>query len=187
MKKSLYVVLAFVAIIATSCSTYQYTARQTNIEQKNIITSPTVVDIRVDYAKRINVTSQRCKTQTEAMQEARYLAIVNNNIDVLVDPIYKIERKPAGMRKYVVSLTGFAGYFTNSRTMLEDMKQLKEFSREDIEKYLILHQPEVLKYMNQEGEVVNIYHGCKASGKDASCEHKIVTPATPAQSTKGKK
>lgn len=187
MKKSLYVVLAFVAVVATSCSTYQYTARQTSIEQRNIITSPTVVDIRVDYAKRISVTSQRCKTQAEAMQEARYLAIVNNNIDVLVDPIYKIECRPMGMRKYIVSLTGFAGYFTNSRTMLEDMKQLKEFSREDIEKYLILHQPEVLKYMNQEGEVVNIYHGCKASCKGAPCEHECDMKAAPAQPVKGKK
>ena len=30
--------------------------------------------------------------------------------------------------------------------------------REDIEKYLILHNPEVLKYINTQGDVVNIYH-----------------------------
>lgn len=49
----------------------------------------------------------------------------------------------------------------NSRTFYEDVKLLHEVDKDDVEKYLILHNPEVIKYMNQKGEVVNIYHNEK--------------------------
>ena len=65
----------------------KYTARQTFVNNQNIVASPTVVDVSADYAKRITATSRSCKTQTEAMQEAKYMAIVDNKIDILVDMI----------------------------------------------------------------------------------------------------
>ncbi len=155
MKRN-FLILSIIVIACTSCSTYQYTSRNTAIETKNIVMSPTVVDVKADYTKRIVVTSRRCKTQQEAMQEARYLAVTQNQIDVVVDPIYKVERRS---RRYQVTLTGFAGYFVNSRTLYEDVKLLHEIDREDIEKYLILHQPEVLQYMyDDKSEVININH-----------------------------
>ena len=98
----------------------------------------------------------------------KYNTIVNNNIDVLVDPIYKIEYK---FGQYKASLTGYAGYYVNSRTIYEDMEQLRLYSHDDIEKYLILHQPEVLKYMNSKGDVVNIYQG-KIDSKDEESNSK---------------
>ena len=64
-------------------------------------------------------------------------------------------------KKYQVTVTGFAGYYKNSRTLFEDIKQLEKVDKAEIEKYLILHNPEVLQYMNQKGEVVNIYHNEK--------------------------
>ena len=153
MKKNIFVV-AFVAILFSSCSTYQYSARQTYVNNQNITASPTVVDVQVNYNKRVTETSGKCKTLEEAMNEAKYLAITKNNIDVLVDMIYKVEKQS---RKYQVTVTGFAGYYKNSRTFYEDVKLLEQVSKEDVEKYLILHNPEVVKYMNQKGEVVNIY------------------------------
>lgn len=154
MKKSIFL-LTVIAIVLSSCSTYQYTARQTDIDKQNIIMTPTVVDVRVDYTKRVNVTSKFCKTQAEALQEARYLAIVEGKIDVVVDPIVKVEKRA---RRYQVTLTGFAGYYENSRSFYEDVKQLRGVTREEIENYLILHRPEVLQYMNAKGEVININH-----------------------------
>ena len=66
----------------------KYTARQTFVNNnQNIVASPTVVDVSADYAKPITATSRSCKTQTEAMQEAKYRAIVDNKIDILVDMI----------------------------------------------------------------------------------------------------
>lgn len=159
--KKISILLIVAAAFFSSCSTYQYTARQTFVNNQNIVASPTVVDVSADYAKRITATSRSCKTQTEAMQEAKYMAIVDNKIDILVDMIYKIEKRGS---RYIATVTGFAGYYKNSRSLYDDIKQLKDVSKEDIEKYLIIHNPEVIQYMNQKGEVVNIYHN-EASGK----------------------
>lgn len=179
MKKILLYNIFAVALILSSCSTYQYTSRQTNVNRMNITMAPTIVDVRTDYAKRIEVNSNWCKTEKEAMDECRYSAIINNQIDVVVDPIFKVERRKGhGPKKYKATLTGFAGYYTNSRTLFEDIERLKNFSREDIEKYLILQNPEVLKYMNKQGDVVNIYH------TENEVPEKVTTPTIKDQNTK---
>ncbi len=157
MKK--YIFLSFVATICfSSCTTYQYTSRQANIERKNIVASSTIVDVKADYGKRVEATSTRQKDLENAKREAQYLAITQNKIDVVVDPIYKIAERSG---KFQVTLTGFAGYYTNSRTFYEDLQLLHEIDREDIEKYLLLHNPEILKYLdekNHHSEVININH-----------------------------
>ena len=94
----------------------------------------------------------------EALQEAKYKAITENGIDILVDMISKTEKRG---KRYQATVTGFAGYYKNSRTLYEDIKLLEKVDKSEIEKYLILHNPEVLQYMNQKGEVVNIYHNEK--------------------------
>ena len=164
MKKILLGSIIAVILLLSSCSTYQYTARQTAVERQNITMAPTIVDVKPDYTKRIEVTSKWCKTKDEALNECKYNAITTNKIDVVVDPIFNIEfNKGQISRPYKATLTGFAGYYVNSRTLYEDIAKLKEFSREDIEKYLILHQPEVLQYMNAQGDVVNVYHNENSS------------------------
>jgi len=193
MKKSLFGSLIMVALVATSCSTYQYTARQTDINRQNITMAPTIVDIRADYNKRIEVTSSWCNTKEEAMNECKYLAITEKKADVVVDPIYKIEFKKGKLsHNYKASLTGFAGYYTNSRSVYEDMEQLQKFSLEDVEKYLIMHNPEVLKYMNAQGDVVNIFHGGQPPVKPGCCKEPLPEPApvpavAPIQANKGTK
>ena len=113
MKKTSIITLA-AAVCLCSCSTYKYSAREVFVDRQNIITAPTVVDVDVDYTKRITETSRKCKTQSEAMQEAKYKAITGNDIDILVDMVYKVEKKGG---KYSVTVTGFAGYYKNSRTL----------------------------------------------------------------------
>ena len=94
------------------------------------------------------------------MNECRYLAITNNKIDVVVDPIFKVEYRYSKIKnRYKASLTGFAGYYVNPRLFFEDIDAVKKFSREEIENYLLLHNPEILKYLNAQDEVINIYHG----------------------------
>lgn len=153
MKK--IIILSIAVACLCSCSAYRYSFRQISVEKHNITASPTIVDVEVDYTKRIVETSRNCKNQLEALQEAKYNAIVNNKIDILVDMIYKVEQKGT---KYRVTVTGYAGYYKNSRSLYEDMKLLGEISKENVEKYIILHNPEVIKYINQKGETVNIYH-----------------------------
>ena len=125
------------------------------MENHDIVASPTVVDVAVDYTKRVTETSRRCKSAAEAMQEAKYKAIINNEIDIIVDMIYKTEKRGG---KYRVTLTGFAGYYKNSRSLYEDIRRLGGVKKEDVEKYLILHNPEVLEYMYQKDDIVKIYH-----------------------------
>ena len=154
MKRTSIIILA-AAVCLCSCSTYKYSAREVFVDRQNIITAPTVVDVDVDYTKRITETSRKCKTQSEAMQEAKYKAITGNDIDILVDMVYKVEKKGG---KYSVTVTGFAGYYKNSRTLYEDIELMSKIRKEDVEKYLILHNPETIKYIYRKGEVVNIYH-----------------------------
>ena len=70
MKKILLCNIFAVALILSSCSTYQYTSRQTNIDRMNVTMAPTIVDVRPDYAKRIEVISNWCKTEKEALEKA---------------------------------------------------------------------------------------------------------------------
>ena len=157
--KKILVVLCMGALVLTGCSTYQYTARQATIDRDNIQAGPTLVDVRADFSRRVEAISGWHQTKEDAMLECRYLAITNNKIDLVVDPIYKIECRNAKIRKrYKATLTGFAGFYVNGRTQREDIEATSKFSMEDIEKYLILHNPEVLKYINAKGEVVNIFH-----------------------------
>ena len=69
--------------------------------------------------------------------------------------VYKVQKKGT---KYRATVTGFSGYYKNSRSLQEEIRMLGDIDREDIEKYLILHNPEVIKYINQKGETVNLYH-----------------------------
>ncbi len=172
MKKLAIIGFGLVALLFSSCSTYHYTTRQTDILRQDFKTMPTVVDVKADYAKRVEVVSNWHHTKADAMNECRYLAIMSKKIDVVVDPVFKIQCRPWKIRRrYQATLTGYAGYYENQRTVYEDMEQLKKFTREDIEKYLIFYNPAVLQYMTNNSDVINIYH---ESGQQ-------VKPAKPAQ------
>ena len=158
MKKLSIINFCAVVLALTSCTSYQYTARQTQIVRQDIQTTPTVVDVRPDYNKRITVTSGWNSSKEDAMNECRYLAITENNIDIVVDPIFKIEYISNKRNGYRATLTGFAGYYMNPRSFFEDIEATKKYTREDIEKYLLLHNPEIIRYLNDKEGVVNIYH-----------------------------
>lgn len=173
MKRIIFASICVMALVLTSCTTYQYSSRNAAIDRRDIQATPTVVDVRADFSKRVEVTSNWQRTKEDAIAECQYLAITENKVDIVVDPIYKIQyRASRALKKFKASLVGFGGYYTNSRTQREDIDALKNLTREDIEKYLILHNPEVLKYMNAQGEVVNINH--------YECPKKVEKAAEPA-------
>lgn len=188
MKQIKFFAAVVVAALAlSSCSSYSFTSRSTKIEQSNITAVGMLVDVRPDFSKRIIAESGKCKTPMQAKEEAKYIAVTSNNCDVIVDPIYKVEKRGRNYRAY---LTGFAGYFKNPRTLYEDVNLLKGVSREDIEKYLILKDPSVLELMNPapNSEIINIYEGGKPACKEAPKQPAApVAPAAPAQPAKNKK
>lgn len=162
MKHIKILAIAVLALAATGCTTYSYTSRSIGVApQAEIQPTSTLVDVKPDFTKRISESSSWCKSQNEAMGEVKYNAIVNNKIDIVVDPIYKIAVKG---RKCMVTLTGYAGYYVNPRTMIENIGQLKNIDKADIEKYLILNQDhQIIKYLydKKEGNTVTINHNEK--------------------------
>lgn len=188
MKQIKFFAAVVVAALAlSSCSSYSFTSRSTKIEQENITAVGMLVDVRPDFTKRIIAESSKCKTPMQAKEEAKYIAVTSNNCDVIVDPIYKVEKRGRFYRAY---LTGFAGFFKNPRTLYEDVNLLKNISREDIEKYLILKDPSLLELINPapNSEIINIYDGGKPCCKEAPKQPAApVAPAAPAQPAKNKK
>lgn len=157
--KHIFAVAALAALVA-SCSSYSYTSRSVSIAQSmDVRPTQTLVDVRPDFQTRITATSSMCKTPSEAMAEAKYKAITENRIDIVVDPIYEMEHRG---RKFRAKLSGFAGYYTNPRTALEEIRQHDSISIEAIEKYLMLQNGSmIIPYLYQqkpEANHVTIYN-----------------------------
>lgn len=183
MKHIQILAIAVLALVATGCTTYSYTSRSVSIAQSmDVQPTSTLVDVKPDFSKRITESSSWCKSETEAMGEVKYKAINNNNIDIVVDPIYKTTYHG---RKCMVNLTGFAGYYTNPRSLMENIKQFENIDKAEIEKYLML-QPDskIIPYLyeNKEGNVVTINHNGKCAPCPKKCE---VIPDAP-EAPKGK-
>ena len=78
------------SMFLASCTTYQYTGRQTNIRNRSIDGTEQRAGIKVDYNKRVTATSNYQLTRSDAINEAEFLCIQNEKIDVVVDPNIKI-------------------------------------------------------------------------------------------------
>ena len=197
MKKIL--TIAICAMTFASCTVYQYTGRDAAINRQAFQATPTIVDVKADFNKRVTATSDWLRTEEDAMAQCRYIAITENKIDIVVDPVYQIQVRPHKIRKrYKVVLSGFAGYYTNARTPMEDIETVKKYSREEIENFLLLNRSElVLPYFYQQntGDVINIHSdhmkGCKHDKKQEVApapQPAPVAPApAPAQPAKNKK
>ena len=130
MKKILIIV--GLALFMASCSTTQYTYRETEINHRSIIANDVVVDVKVDLKKKIQATSSKRNSVELAKSESYYLAINQNDIDIVVDPIFEII---SSGRNYTAKLSGFAGYYTNPRNKTDAIKELKSVDTLDIHKF----------------------------------------------------
>lgn len=172
MKQKYFLAIVIVtSLVLSSCSTFTYTSRSTSINKTEIAGVEMLVDVRPDFSKRIVTESGLCKSISIAKEEAKYHAVVDNNCDVIVDPVYKIQK--IGLQ-YRAFLTGFAGFYKNPRTLYEDIKLLKDIKRSDIEKYLILKDPNILELINpaNQSEIINIYDGKVVETDQEKCSNK---------------
>ena len=118
----------------TSCSSYKHSYRLSEIPEKSVVIADKIcVELRVDENKVIQASSaKRHKSPTDAKNEAYYNAIVNNNIHVLVDPIYKTQTSARILifgGKSTSTVTGFAGYYENPRSFKEVKDELEDIKR----------------------------------------------------------
>lgn len=158
MKKTnlLYaLVLGVIVLVQAGCTSYSFTSRSTRVNQNDIYASEQVADVTVDYKKKITSTSDWQKFPNQAKQQAIYQCIMDNGVDVIVDPIFKIENRP--ITGYRATVTGFAGYIKTGKKEIDRMIE-SGYSREDIEKYLLLIDPSFYQYYYQNGGQGNVYN-----------------------------
>ena len=107
MKQSHFLPFVLVALFMSSCTTYQFTARQTDVRQRQIDQKDQMVSIVVDYNRQVTATSDYQMSRKDAIAEAEYRCIQEAKIDVVVDPIYKVEYNPFKMKmRYKATIIG---------------------------------------------------------------------------------
>ena len=158
-KKSLLfaLVLGGLMLMQVGCSSYSYTSRSTSVNQRAISSTQATADIDINYSQKVTASSDFQKFPSQAKQEAIYRCIMNSGIDVLIDPIFQIESRP--VTGYRATVTGFAGHYKAGMNGLDELID-KKYSKEDIEKYLLLTDPSFYQYYYQKesgnGNVYNI-------------------------------
>lgn len=137
MKQSHFFSLILLSVALASCTTYQYSARQTDVRQRPIDAKEQMASIDVNYAKQVTATSDYQLTKKDAIAEAEYRCIEDAKIDVVVDPIYKIEYNPFKFKKrFKATIVGFAGMYKEEENRLDDSKK---YTLEEIEKFKLLY------------------------------------------------
>ena len=124
-----------------SCSSSKHSFRVSEIPDKNVVVADKIsVELRIDENKIIQASSSRShKYAQDARNEAYYNAITNNNIHVLVDPIYKTVTSAKILifgGKSRSTVTGFAGYYENPKSYKETLDVLEaEKNKKDQEDF----------------------------------------------------
>ena len=136
-------------MVLTGCSTYQYTARSLSVDRQSVGTKEIAVEVVPDYGRTVTFTSDYQVTKKDAIAEAEHKCLVENDIDVIVDPIVKIEKEPLQpKKKYRATVTGFAGNYKPAKAGVD---AAKEYDMEDIEKYKLLSDPDFARYYYSHG------------------------------------
>ena len=173
MKKTIYLSLLLVGVVCTGCSTYQYTARQVDVLRSSIGTQEQMAGVEVNYDKQVSGISDYQLTRRDAIEEAEFHCIQDSKIDVVVDPIVKVEYNPFKMKnRYKATIVGFAGKYKEAPTALD---KSKEYTLEDIEKYKLLSDPSFPQYYyGQSAEGDNYYFGANGVSSEKKSSSLVV-------------
>ena len=170
------------AFVLTGCSTYQYSSRSVGVDNRNVGAKETAAELIVDYNRSVTATSDYQMSKQEAIKEAEYLCITQNNIDVLVDPIFKIEYTPLELKKkYRATVTGYAGTYVIAAAGVD---AVKDYKIEEIEKYKLLTDPDFSKYYYNKGIGDSYYINSSASQMTKAGASLAVAPKLKAKTPK---
>ena len=162
MKKYFLLVLSVAAL--SSCSTYKHSYRLSEVPQNKIGVTSTVVDVETDFERKIKAASDRPATSVaDAKANAYFNAITDNDIDVLVDPIYSV-RVTRGLFATTAKaeVTGFAGKFVNPRSESDAKQEAYDAKLAALEDFL------EMKAIVNEDKPTNIVTACCGEGKGSS-------------------
>tara|TARA_Y100000385_G_C13036070_1_gene613062 strand:+ start:516 stop:1160 length:645 start_codon:yes stop_codon:yes gene_type:complete len=143
MKKfKIFFLAVSTAFVVTSCSTYKHSHRLSAVPNSTIGVTPTVVDVAADFERQVSGRSdQKTNSVQDAKDNAYYNAIVDNEIDVLVDPIYRV-KVTKGLFKTTATaeVTGFAGEFVNPRTLSASETETYNNKIEALKKFVSIEE-----------------------------------------------
>ena len=156
MKKIYLFTLSMLALLFAGCTTYEYSARQVYVNRRYIDTNEQMAKVVPNYSKQVSATSSYQSKKHDAIAEAEFICIQSYKIDVVVDPIYKIEYNPWRIsNRFKATIIGFAGTYENTPTRLETAKS---YTMEQIEKYKLLYDPNFARYYYSHGADGDTYY-----------------------------
>lgn len=138
MKKIIIPAIAIIAL--SSCKSFSHSSRIIDVKNEDVVSTSYTATVTADFSKRINGSSnKRHKSEASAKKEAYYNAIIENDIDVLVDPIYSVFSTKKILflfgGKSQATVYGYAGNYskiksdqeiseTNHKQAIKDLKRL---------------------------------------------------------------
>lgn len=155
-KRYLYILTIVFAL--TSCSVTKQSYRGVEVNKKNVITDDVVVDVKVDITKPIKSTSSKRNSEDEARDEAYFKAITENNIDLVIDPIFEVSTSGKFLffgGKSVAKLSGFAGYYLNPRNRRDAVKELQALKLQDVDGFEKLYFPNLVGSKKVKSEAIS--------------------------------
>lgn len=131
-------VVVIAAATMSSCTTYKNSSRLTDVHNKRIQSQNLMVDVETDFNTKVKGNSKTFRglnAVNAARDNAYYDAIVNNKIDVLVDPIYEVKTLSTIFGNFTTAeVTGYAGKYKNIRTVPEEQLAQYELKLDALKK-----------------------------------------------------
>ena len=182
MKKFILPLIAVVAVLS-GCTTYQYSARQVDVNRRAIDSKEQMAGVVVDYSRQVTATSDFQSSRKNAIAEAEFRCIEEEKIDVVVDPIYKIEYNAMKMKnRYKATIIGYAGKYESLPSKFEESTL---FAREEIENYKLLYDPEFAKqFYNHPSSGDHYYLNSNVPAPMKSEPQSLMVKARPIQESK---
>lgn len=173
----------FFALMLTmsSCSTFQYTARQVDVNGRNLSSKQQAAGLQIDFNRQVTATSEYQVSKKDAMKEAEFKCLQENKIDVIVDPVFKFEYNPLHFKtRWKATVVGYAARYEEKPAGVD---ATKPYTREEIENYRLLTDPTFPMYFYNHGTGDNYYFNSVAPKKKSEMGSLVVqdvlAPQTP--------
>lgn len=137
MQIKIAIATAFVAIVLSSCSSsnllvHSHTSKSLSAPDQKIAVQAAVIDTKVDFSRR--VTGEASASSVKAAQEAAlYDAMAKNQADFIFEPMFVSKR--SGTTE-TVTVNGYAGKYTNMRTVIEAAKEMASADTNNLKKLM---------------------------------------------------
>jgi len=141
MKKNILITMSLTIAFLTSCNSYQYSYRTTDI-QRSIKSTPVVCEMKVDLTKKIECSSDKQISPNLAISNAYYKAITENNVDVIVDAVYKVKTQSKILffgGKSTATIVGYGAKYINSKPITSTLQELNKIDTTDVKKFNMIY------------------------------------------------